>query len=127
MEEDGRSYLVFFFNTPEGLDSYSSTSRLGVGGEVGGEEEVAAGGVGECVLCVSCTIFIYQLLSNGRVRDFFRYYAGQKEYEVELQFSSGLTGHPDRLKMGWEDNRDGEDPVPGSSSDLGSELGMSQG
>ncbi|KAL8561388.1 hypothetical protein ACOMHN_063315 [Nucella lapillus] len=49
------------------------------------------------------------------------YYARQKEYEVELQFSSGLTGHPDRLKTGWEDNRDGEDPLPGSSSDLSSQ------
>ena len=58
---------------------------------------------------------------------FARYYAGQKEYEVELQFSSGLTGHPDRLKTGWEDNRDGEDPVPGSSSDVSSEFGASQG
>lgn len=56
--------------------------------------------------------------------DFFvnyRYFAGQKEYEVELQFTSGLTGHPDRLKTGWEENKDGEDPVPGSSSDLGSD------
>lgn len=50
-----------------------------------------------------------------------RYFAGQKEYEVELQFSSGLTSHPDRLKTGWEENRDGEDPVPGSSSDVSSE------
>ncbi|PVD32684.1 hypothetical protein C0Q70_08129 [Pomacea canaliculata] len=50
-----------------------------------------------------------------------RYFAGQKEYEVELQFTSGLTGHPDRLKTGWEENKDGEDPVPGSSSDLGSD------
>lgn len=56
-----------------------------------------------------------------------RYYAGQKEYEVELQFTSGLVSHPDRLKTGWEDNRDGEDPVPGSSSDLSSDHGPSQG
>ncbi|KAK7489378.1 hypothetical protein BaRGS_00019322 [Batillaria attramentaria] len=49
-----------------------------------------------------------------------RYFAGQKEYEVELQFTSGLTSHPDRLKTGWEENRDGEDPVPGSSSDVSS-------
>ncbi|KAK7091940.1 uncharacterized protein [Littorina saxatilis] len=55
-----------------------------------------------------------------------RYYAAQKEYEVELQFTSGLTGHPDRVKTGWEDNRDGEDPVPGSASDLSSEPGLSQ-
>ncbi|XP_076438172.1 uncharacterized protein LOC143277267 isoform X2 [Babylonia areolata] len=56
-----------------------------------------------------------------------RYYAGQKEYEVELQFTSGLTGHPDRLKTGWEENRDGEDPMAGSSSDLSSEHATSQG
>ena len=26
-----------------------------------------------------------------------RYLAGQKEYEVELQFSSGILAHPDRI------------------------------
>ncbi|KAK6182267.1 hypothetical protein SNE40_009987 [Patella caerulea] len=47
-----------------------------------------------------------------------RYLAGQNEYEVELQFTSSLTSYPDRIKTGWDENRDGEDPVPGSVSDL---------
>ncbi|XP_035825164.1 uncharacterized protein LOC101851493 [Aplysia californica] len=59
-----------------------------------------------------------------------RYFAGQKEYEVELQFSSGLTGHPDRVKTGWEENRDGEEPEAGSSGDVSTDrttpTGLSQ-
>ncbi|XP_041361349.1 uncharacterized protein LOC121377431 [Gigantopelta aegis] len=58
-----------------------------------------------------------------------RYLAGQKEYEVELQFTSALTGYPDRVKTGWEENKDGEDPLPGSVSDVGSDghgTGLSQ-
>ena len=51
----------------------------------------------------------------------YRYLAGQKEYEVELQFTSALTGYPDRVKTGWEENKDGEEPVPGSVSDIGSD------
>ncbi|XP_046362564.2 uncharacterized protein LOC124139499 [Haliotis rufescens] len=50
-----------------------------------------------------------------------RYMAGQKEYEVELQFTSGITGYPDRIRTGWEENKDGEEPVPGSTSDMASD------
>ena len=39
-----------------------------------------------------------------------RYLAGQKEYEVELQFTSGLLGFPDRLGDS-ESAVDGNDPV----------------
>lgn len=41
-----------------------------------------------------------------------RYLAGQKEYEVELQFTSGLLGFPDRLRDS-ESAVDGNDPVLG--------------
>ena len=58
---------------------------------------------------------------------FFRYFAGQKEYEVELQFSSGLTGYPDRVKTGWEEARDGEEPEAGSSGDVSMEAGSNPG
>ena len=37
-----------------------------------------------------------------------RYLAGQKEYEVELQFSSGLLNSPDRVKTAESDTFDGE-------------------
>ncbi|OWF49741.1 uncharacterized protein LOC110451314 [Mizuhopecten yessoensis] len=50
-----------------------------------------------------------------------RFLAGQKEYEVELEFSSTLTAYPDRVKTGGEECRDGENPEPGSSSTVGSE------
>ncbi|KAK3732447.1 hypothetical protein RRG08_037451 [Elysia crispata] len=56
-----------------------------------------------------------------------RYFAGQKEYEVELQFSSGLTGYPDRVQTGWEETRDGEEPEAGSSGDVSMEAGSSHG
>ena len=46
--------------------------------------------------------------------------AGQKEYEVELQFTSNLLGHPKRTKTG-EELPDGEEPVFGSHSDLQSQ------
>ena len=52
---------------------------------------------------------------------YFRYLAGQKEYEVELQFSSGMLSYPDRVNTGGEEYRDGEYPVPGSLPDLHSE------
>ncbi|XP_057308593.1 uncharacterized protein LOC130646936 [Hydractinia symbiolongicarpus] len=48
-----------------------------------------------------------------------RYMAGQKEYEVELQFTSGLLSSPDRTKSG-EENIDGEKAVFGSRSDINS-------
>ena len=48
---------------------------------------------------------------------YFRYMAGQKEYEVELQFTSNLLGHPNRTKI-EEEFVDGEEPVYGSRSDL---------
>ena len=37
-----------------------------------------------------------------------RYLAGQKEYEVELQFSSGILNSPDRIKAAEEMTFDGE-------------------
>ena len=40
-----------------------------------------------------------------------RYLAGQKEYEVELQFSSGLLNAPDRLKATEPETFDG-DKIP---------------
>ena len=36
-----------------------------------------------------------------------RYLSGQKEYEVELQFSSGLLSYPDRV-VNSEESVDGE-------------------
>ncbi|KAJ8020621.1 hypothetical protein HOLleu_40259 [Holothuria leucospilota] len=48
-----------------------------------------------------------------------RYIAGQKEYEVELQFSSQLMSFPDRVK-GAEEAVDGEQPIPGSSMSVDS-------
>ncbi|XP_077989963.1 uncharacterized protein LOC144444426 [Glandiceps talaboti] len=48
-----------------------------------------------------------------------RYLAGQKEYEVELQFSSNILSFPDRVK-GAEEPVDGEAPIPGSRQDLAS-------
>ena len=47
--------------------------------------------------------------------------AGQKEYEVELQFTSNLLGHPNRTNT-EEDFIDGEEPVYGSRSDLQSQI-----
>ena len=44
--------------------------------------------------------------------------AGQKEYEVELQFSSGILAYPDRVNTG-EEVHDGEAPVSGSLPDIG--------
>ncbi|ELU11189.1 hypothetical protein CAPTEDRAFT_202332 [Capitella teleta] len=46
-----------------------------------------------------------------------RYLAGQKEYEVELQFSSGMVAYPDRVNIG-DEYRDGEAPVPGSIENM---------
>ncbi|XP_066268973.1 uncharacterized protein [Branchiostoma lanceolatum] len=55
-----------------------------------------------------------------------RYLAGQKEYEVELQFSAQLLSHPDRVQDA-EENRDGEDPLPGSRLDLSSRFSSQRG
>ena len=44
---------------------------------------------------------------------------GQKEYEVELQFTSGLVSYPVRTKTG-EECVDGEQPIYGSTADLSS-------
>ena len=44
---------------------------------------------------------------------------GQKEYEVEMQFSSGLVSYPIRTKTG-EEFIDGEQPVYGSTTDMSS-------
>lgn len=46
-----------------------------------------------------------------------RYMAGQKEYEVELQFSSGILSYPSRTNID-EENIDGEEPIFGSRMDL---------
>ncbi|KAJ8321997.1 hypothetical protein KUTeg_000468 [Tegillarca granosa] len=50
-----------------------------------------------------------------------RYHAGQNEIEVELQFSSGLIGHPDRVNIGNEEYKDGEKPIPGSVASIQSD------
>ncbi|XP_047145718.1 uncharacterized protein LOC100210827 isoform X1 [Hydra vulgaris] len=46
-----------------------------------------------------------------------RYMAGQKEYEVELQFTSGLLSAPVRT-IQEEENIDGERPIYGSKTDV---------
>lgn len=46
-----------------------------------------------------------------------RYLAGQKEYEVELQFSSGLLNAPDRVKTAESETFDGE-TLPMQSDEL---------
>ena len=46
-----------------------------------------------------------------------RYMAGQKEYEVELQFTSGILSYPSRTNID-EENIDGEEPIFGSRIDL---------
>ncbi|EDV22569.1 uncharacterized protein TRIADDRAFT_58934 [Trichoplax adhaerens] len=46
-----------------------------------------------------------------------RYLAGQKEYEVELQFSSNMIAFPDRTRV-VEETKDGEKPVFGSRVNL---------
>lgn len=43
--------------------------------------------------------------------------AGQKEYEVELQFTSGILSYPSRTNID-EENIDGEEPIFGSRIDL---------
>ncbi|XP_067936655.1 uncharacterized protein [Watersipora subatra] len=43
-----------------------------------------------------------------------RYIDGQKEYEVELKFSSALVNHPDRVNMDGEEYKDSENPILGS-------------
>ena len=43
--------------------------------------------------------------------------AGQKEYEVELQFTSGILSYPSRTNID-EENIDGEEPIFGSRMDL---------
>lgn len=45
----------------------------------------------------------------------FRYIGGQKEYEVELQFSSLLVNHPDRINLDGDEYKDSENPVLGSA------------
>jgi hypothetical protein len=50
----------------------------------------------------------------------YRHLAGQKEYEVELEFSSSITGFPSRVNPG-EEYRDGEEPIPGSMSSMNSD------
>jgi hypothetical protein len=52
----------------------------------------------------------------------FRYLAGMKEYEVELEFSSAMTAYPDRRRTGGDEYRDGEAPILGSQSDINSEM-----
>ena len=43
--------------------------------------------------------------------------AGQKEYEVELQFTSGILSYPSRTNVD-EECIDGEEPIFGSRIDL---------
>ena len=51
--------------------------------------------------------------------------AGQKEYEVELQFTAGLLSSPDRTRT-QEENIDGEKAIFGSKSDIQSQQNMSR-
>ncbi|XP_072021333.1 uncharacterized protein [Amphiura filiformis] len=51
-----------------------------------------------------------------------RYLVGQKEYEVELQFTSQLVNYPDRTK-GAEEAIDGDAPIIGSQPDLNGSTG----
>lgn len=44
----------------------------------------------------------------------FRYTLGQKEHEVELEFSSVLMNYPDRVKTDGEEYKDAEVPILGS-------------
>lgn len=53
-----------------------------------------------------------------------RYLAGQKEFEVELHFTSSMVGYPDRVRSA-EEYRDGEKPLPGSTSTMDSDEGSS--
>ncbi|XP_078356558.1 uncharacterized protein LOC144641416, partial [Oculina patagonica] len=53
-----------------------------------------------------------------------RYMAGQKEYEVELQFTSGILSYPSRTNID-EENIDGEEPIFGSRMDLKSQSASS--
>ena len=50
--------------------------------------------------------------------------AGQKEYEVELQFTSGILSYPSRTNID-EENIDGEEPIFGSRMDLKSQSASS--
>ena len=52
----------------------------------------------------------------------YRYLAGQKEFEVELHFTSSMIGYPDRVRSA-EEYRDGEKPLPGSTSTMTSDEG----
>lgn len=54
-----------------------------------------------------------------------RYMAGQKEYEVELQFTSGLLSSPDRTKTN-EENIDGEKAIFGSKQELESQTSFNK-
>lgn len=63
-------------------------------------------------ICMYVTMSCFFLFSIIFI--YIRYIAGQKEYEVELQFSSQLMSFPDRVK-GAEEAVDGEQPIPGSS------------
>lgn len=51
--------------------------------------------------------------------------AGQKEYEVELQFTAGLLSSPDRTRT-QEENIDGEKAIFGSKSDIQSQQNLSR-
>jgi len=53
-------------------------------------------------------LFIHFITSH------FRYVSGQMEYEVELQFTSSLVNHPDRINLNGEEYKDSEYPVLGS-------------
>ena len=67
---------------------------------------------------MTCTVFSMLITSRNTWSYFvLRYMAGQKEYEVELQFSSGILSYPSRTNID-EENIDGEEPIFGSRIDL---------
>ena len=75
--------------------------------------EIITGVFGKC-LNLEKTLFL----------SFSRYMAGQKEYEVELQFTSGILSYPSRTNID-EENIDGEEPIFGSRMDLKSQSASS--
>ena len=63
--------------------------------------------------CGCCLLLLMPL----KMEQIYRYMAGQKEYEVELQFTSGLLGAPTRT-IAEEENIDGEKLIFGSRSEV---------
>ena len=73
-------------------------------------------------ICVPTRIYVPTRILNNANNVPHRYIGGEKEYEVELQFSSALVNHPDRINLGGEEYKDSENPVLGSVIGSQSEL-----